>query len=350
MSTKRRLTLVALGATTALLLTACASGDATTSSSNASSDGGSVATGDQKIINVVKLSGGDWFNRMEVGNQEWAAANAGFTVTQTAGDDASEEKQIAILNDLLPQKPAALTVVPNSPESLEAVLKRAQDAGIVVITHEAAGIKNSSANIEAFDNTAYGAFQMDILAKCMGEEGQYAQMVGSLTVASHNLWADGALTQAGAEYSNISRVADPISSDENQDTAYQRAKELLATYPEIKGFLGAASTDIAGIGRAVQEAGRQGDTCVVGTSTPSTAGALLDDGAVDVITGWDPALAGEAMLSAAKIVLAGGQITDGMDLGVPGYESITQDPKISNNFFGSAWIEITSDNVGDYPF
>ncbi|WP_084075330.1 substrate-binding domain-containing protein [Demequina sp. NBRC 110052] len=344
MSTQRSVSLVATIVAGGLLLTACSGG-----SGDDVSDGGSDSS-EVQIVNVVKLSGGDWFNRMEVGNQEWAAANPGYVVTQTAGDDASEEKQIAIINDLLPQQPAALTVVPNSPESLENVLSRAQEAGIVVITHEAPGIENAVANIEAFDNAAYGGFQMDLLAQCMGEEGQYAHMVGSLTVASHNVWADGALAQAEAAYPGIERVTDAISSDEDQETAYQRARELLATYPDISGFIGAASTDIAGIGRAVQEAGMQDDICVVGTSTPSTAGALLEDGSVDVITGWDPALAGEAMLAASKIVLDGGEIVDGMDLGIPGYESITQDSAIPNNFFGAAWIQITSENVADYPF
>jgi simple sugar transport system substrate-binding protein len=241
-------------------------------------------------------------------------------------------------------------VVPNSPESLESVLKRAQEAGIVVITHEAPGIQNAVANIEAFDNKSYGGFQMDTLAACMGGSGEYVHMVGSLTVASHNVWAEGALEQAAAEYPDITRVTDPISSDEDQETAYQRTKELIATYPEIKGFIGAASTDIAGIGRAIQEAGLQDQTCVIGTSTPSTAGSLLEDGSVDVITGWDPALAGEAMLQAAKIVMDGGEIVDGLDLGVAGYESITQDPEIDNNFYGDAWIEIGLDNLEDYPF
>ncbi|WP_152188153.1 substrate-binding domain-containing protein [Georgenia satyanarayanai] len=333
----------AMTVSVALVLTACGStggGDDTASP---------AADGERRIVNVVKLAGGDWFNRMAVGNDEYASEH-GVTVTQTAGDDSSEEKQIAALNDLIPQRPAALTVVPNSPESLEAVLGRAQDAGIVVITHEAPGIENAEANIEAFVNADYGAHQMDLLAECMEGEGTYAHFVGSLTVASHNVWADGALAQAEAEYPGVTRVTDAISSEEDQEVAYQRTKELLATYPDIRGFVGAASTDVAGIGRAIEEAGREADTCVVGTSTPAIAGNQLETGSVDVITGWDPALAGQAMLAAAEIVLDGEELTEGTDLGVPGYESLRQDPEVANSFFGDAWIDITNDNKADYPF
>lgn len=340
---KSRFTAAAAVAVAAVTVLSACSGSGEGSSTNGGAD-------NQTVINIVKLSGGDWFNRMDVLDQEWVAENPGWTVAQRAGDDASEEKQIAIINDAIPQKPLALTVVPNSPQSVEAVLKRAQDAGIIVVTHEAPDIKNASANIEAFDNNAYGAFQMDKLADCMGGEGQYAHIVGSLTVASHNAWAKGALAEAEANYPGITRVADPISSDENEDTAYQRTKELLSTYPDIKGFLGSASTDIAGIGRAVAEAGRADSTCVIGTSTPSTAGELLKTGAVDVITGWDPGLAGQAMLEAVQILKDGGTLEDGMNLNVPGYEAMTKDPDQKHNFYGDAWIAITPDNMSDYPF
>lgn len=343
MKNARRSAVAALAISAALVLAGCGS------TGTSGEDSAGTDDGDRRIVNVVKLSGGDWFNRMAVGNEKYAGEHE-ITVTQTAGDDSSEEKQIAVINDLIPQKPAALTVVPNSPESLETVLGRAQDAGIVVITHEAPAIQNAEANIEAFVNEDYGAHQMDLLAECMDGEGTYAHFVGSLTVASHNVWADGALSQAEAEYPDITRVADPISSDEDQEVAYQRTKELLATYPDISGFVGAASTDVAGIGRAIEEAGREDDTCVVGTSTPAIVSAQLESGSVDVITGWDPALAGEAMLAAAEIVLDGGEITEGTDLGVPGYESLRQDPEVDNSFFGDAWIDITNDNKADYPF
>ncbi|MCL3862079.1 substrate-binding domain-containing protein [Actinotalea sp. K2] len=349
MNARRRAWLTATTAATALALTACGTADSGTTAPGANDDGGGSDSGDRTIVNVVKLAGGDWFNRMEVGNQEYAQEHS-IRVDQTAGDDASEEKQIAVLNDLIAQRPAALTVVPNSPESLEAVLKRARDTGIVVITHEAPGITNADANLEAFVNEDYGAHQMDLLAECLGNEGSYAHVVGSLSVASHNMWAAGALERAGEEYPDITRVADPISSEESQETAYNRTRELLATYPDIRGFLGSASTDVAGIGRALEEAGRQDDTCVVGTSTPAIAGNLLESGAVDVITAWDPALAGQAMLAAAELLLAGEELTDGTDLGIPGYESLGQDPDVPNSFFGNAWIDMTNENKDDYPF
>jgi simple sugar transport system substrate-binding protein len=337
----------AVGAATILvLLTSCGNG---VQSAGAGSTAGGKTGG--TIYNVVKLSGGGWFNRMEVGNKEWVQQHSGYKVVQTAGADSSPEKQIAVLSDLIPQKPVAFTVVPNDPKSLESVLKRVQDAGIIVVSQEAAGMKNTNADIEAFDGPTYGAHQMDLLAKCMGTGGgKYAQFVGALTVTSHMQWAQGALDQAKAKYPSITRIGDPISSDESQDKAYQRTKELLARYADIKGILGAASTDVAGAGRAIQEAGKAGQVCVIGTSLPSISGDLMKTGAVDEITFWDPGLAGQAMLNAAKMLADRGAIKTGADLSVEGYNKLTQDKDSPTTFYGSAWVDVTTANAGKYQF
>ena len=150
----------------------------------------------------------------------------------------------------------------------ERAAKQARDQGIVVVSHEAAGIENVDIDIEAFDNKAYGAEIMDNLGKCMGGEGQYVAIVGHLTAKTHMEWVQGALDEAKAKFPDIQRVEDPIESKEDENVAYQNAKELLAKYPNIKGFEGSAGTDVVGIARAVQEAGLQDKVCVMGTSHP----------------------------------------------------------------------------------
>ena len=208
---------------------------------------------------------------MEAGIKEYAQ-ETGVDATMTGADDASPEKQLKIIQDLIAQKPTAITVVPNSPESLEGVLKQAMDAGIVVVTHEASNQKNTNIDIEGFNNAAYGAHMMDNLSDCMGGSGKYAAFVGHLTAQSHMEWVNGAFEQAKAKYPGIERVSDPIEGLEDQNVAYQKTKELLAKYPDIKGFEGSAATDVVGIGRAIQEAGLQDKVCVDGHEHPVARG------------------------------------------------------------------------------
>lgn len=330
---------VATAAAAALVLAGCSGADS----------GGTTAAGDLRFVNVVKLTGVGWFDRMDEGIVAFAS-DSGIDATQTGADDASPEKQVRLVEDLIAQGVDAITVVPNSPESLEGVFQKARDAGIVVVTHEAASQKNTDADIEAFDNTAYGETIMDNLAECMGNEGEYAAFVGQVTAESHMQWVAGALAKAAADYPDVVRVEDPLESKEDADIAYEQTKELMKKYPNLKGIQGSSAVDVAGIGRAMEELGLEDSVCVMGTSIPSIAGKFLDSGAVDKIFFWDPALAGQAMLKIAEKLVNGEELSSGMDLGLDGYDSVQQSPDVPTTWYGSAWVIVDKDNAADYPF
>ncbi len=207
--------------------------------------------------------------------------------------DAAE--QVKIIEDLIAQKVDAICVVPFSPEALEPVLKKARDAGIVVISHEATNQQNIDDDIEAFVNEEYGAHMMDNLAKFMGGEGEWANFVGSLTSKSHNQWQDGAEARAKEKYPKMKLVSRRNEEYDDQNKAYQKTKELITAFPNLKGILGAASTTAPGAGLAVEEAGLQDKISVAGTSLVSSCGQYLKSGATKMIFFWDPADAGYVM-------------------------------------------------------
>ncbi len=187
---------------------------------------------------------------------------------------------------------------------------------------------------------------MQGLAECMGEEGEYTVFVGSLTSKTHNEWVDGAIAYQKENYPNMTLVGDKNETYDDQQQAYQKAQEILRTYPDIKGMQGSASTDVAGIGLAIEERGLEDDVCVFGLSLPSIAGQYMETGAVDGIYFWDPKLAGKAMNKLAVMLLNGEEVGDGMDLGIPGYEKLQQDGKV---LYGEASVKVTKENMADYP-
>lgn len=312
--------------------------------------GGETAAGeDGAYVVVVKATGIGWFDRMEVGVDEWAE-ETGLDARQEGPSEATNEGQVSIIQDLIAQSPTAISVVPNDLAGLESVLAQAREAGIIVITHEAVGIENADINIEGFENKAYGAQIMENLGECTDGAGEYVQFVGRLTNGSHSEWVAGAYEKQQADFPDMVRVEDPIESEENEEVAYNKAKELLAKYPDIKGFQGSAGTDVVGIARAVEEAGKTDSVCVMGTSIPSVAGDYLESGAIDKIFFWDPAMAGKAQLAVAKILAEGGTIEEGTDLGVPGYESLVKLDGADNAFAGNAGVAVDVTNAGEYDF
>ena len=306
----------------------------------------SVSAEDKSIATVVKIAGIQWFNRLEEGVAKYAEDH-GVNAFQVGPAQADPQQQAALIEDMIAQEVDALAVVPMSPEALEPVLKRAMEQGIVVITHEAASQQNVNYDIEAFVNEDFGANLMEQLATCMDGTGEYAVFVGSLTSQTHNQWVDGAIAHQEANYPDMTLVGDKNETFDDSQKAYQKAQEVLRAFPNVKGMQGSASTDVAGIGLAVEERGMEDQTCVFGTSLPSIASQYLDTGAVDGIGFWDPSLAGYAMNKVASMVMDGEEVTDGMDLGLEGYEAIKLDGKV---IYGQAWVNVDKGNMADYPF
>jgi len=302
------------------------------------------------IVTVVKITGINWFNRMEEGVKQFAK-ETGNNAYQTGPAQADAALQLKLIQDLIAKKPDAIAVVPFDPAVLEPALKQALERGIKVITHEADNQVNTLYDIEAFDNVAFGARLNERLAKCMGYSGKWTVFVGSLGSKTHNQWADGGIANA-KKYPGMQLVDAKQETADDAEKAYQKAKEILKKYPDIKGFQGSASTDVAGIGRAIEEAGLNDKVCVFGTSLPSIAGKYIETGAVDGIGFWDPKDAGIVMNKVAQMVLEGKKITDGMNLGVKGYEkvSVTKGPGQGFIIRGNAFVDVDKSNLKDYKF
>ena len=78
----------------------------------------------------------------------------------------------------------------------------------------------------------------------MGEEGEYVTMVGFLTSASQNEWADAAVARQREKYPEMTLIeVERVETEDSMEIAYEKAKELLKTYPNLKGFLGTSSYD-----------------------------------------------------------------------------------------------------------
>ncbi|MGD2049739.1 MAG: autoinducer 2 ABC transporter substrate-binding protein, partial [Chloroflexota bacterium] len=300
------------------------------------------------MATVVKLTGVGWFDRMEEGVADFQANHEGVTAFQQGPSQADAALQVQVLEDLVAQGVDSLCVIPFQPETVEPVLQRARDQGIVVVSHEASNQQNVDYDIEAFDNAAYGRHLMDHLAAMMNEEGEYVVFVGSLTSTTHNEWIDAAIAHQQENYPNMTLVGDKNESYDDAQTAYERMQELLVAYPNLKGMQGSSANDVVGAGQAVEEAGLNDEVAVVGTSLASMSGALLETGAVDLISFWDPALAGYACNQLALMKINGEEPAEGMDLGLEGYESITSaDGKV---WYGQAWVDVTAENLADWDF
>lgn len=355
---KKLLSVFLVAAMTATMLTGCGSKESTSTDASATTtettdeaaETTDKASSDYTIAVVVKGNTNGWFVRMEEGIKKFAE-ETGINAYMTGPSETDSAQQIQVLQDVVSQNPDAICVVPIDPAACETVLAEARDKGIKVICHEGSSVENCDYDVEAFDNAGYGAFIMDCLAELMGEEGEYITMVGYLTSASHNEWADGAVAEAEKNYPNMTLAKEKrLESENSAETAYEVAKQYLKTNPNIKGFTGSSSDDAPGIARAIDELGLKDKVFVVGTGMPNECRELLKAGSLQTITLWDPADAGYAMCELARMALDGEEIGNGTDLGLDGYSNLTVDESNPKILMGDASIAITADNIDEYNF
>lgn len=303
-----------------------------------------------EIVMVVKLEGIAWFDNMRVGIERFNSEFADVNCYQVGADTADPAVQVALVDDLIAKGVDAILVVPNDPEALVPVFKKANDAGILTFTHEASNQRQVSYDVEAFDNLAYGRHMLDVMATWMGEDGLWQPFVGHLTSTTHNQWVDGEVLQAEQLYPNLSMATDRVEDQENQQIALERSLELIKAYPSLKAIMGSAMTTVPGAAAAIEEKGLIGKVAAFGTCLPSVAGDYIESGAAKSIHFWVPADAGYVTAMAAYKALKGETITNGTDMGAPGYNNVTVRKNESGVpvIYGQAWVDVNEDNLDEW--
>jgi len=341
MKSKRSwLFVVALAVLAALLVSSCGGAAPEQAAEPAAEEGGEP----YEIAVVVKITGIPWFNRMEEGVNQ-AAEELGVNAYQVGPADADPAQQVKMVEDLISKGVDAIAVVPNDAKSLEPVLEKAKEAGIVVLTHESPDQVGNDYDLELIDNVKFGQHHWDKLVENMGDTGQFAIYVGSLTVPLHNLWADEGLKYAAEKYPGLELVTERIPCGEDQELAKQRTLELIKAYPDLKGIVGFGSLGPPGAAQALKEKGLENDIAVVGTVIPGHAAPYLKDGSMDHGILWDPKDAGFGLVWMAQQMLDGKEIESGME--IPGMGPIELDGNVAKV---DAMIDITADNAESFGF
>ncbi len=280
-----------------------------------------------EVVTVVKIAGIPWFNAVEAGILR-GGEEFGLNASMVGPNTVDPAQQVRLVEDLIARNVDAIGLIPLDVAVMEPVLQRAEAAGIPIITHEAPEQETKTWNIELIDSVIFGEVQMERLAQAMGGEGEYVVYVGTLTTPLHNVWADAAIAYQEANYPNMTLVTDRFPGADEVDTAYRTTLDVLTAYPDVKGVIAFGSNGPIGAGNAVRERNMQDQVSIVGTCLPSPGRALIMDGIIDECYLWNPIDAGYAMMAVARVVLDGGEITDGMDL--PGVGPVSVDAETRN--------------------
>lgn len=189
------------------------------------------------IALVMKTLTNPFFVDMEKGARQ---AEKDFNiklVVQTGAQETSIEQQIQIVEELIAQKVDAIVIAPGSSTDLVQVLKKAQDAGIVIVNidnrldrdqSQKQGLQGVPFISVKNDDAAYQSVQYMI--SLWKGNGQAIVLEGIRDAENAQLRKEGAM-KAFDENAQITVVASE-SANWKIDEAYEVSKQLLGEYPD----------------------------------------------------------------------------------------------------------------------
>ncbi len=279
-----------------------------------------------EIAVVVKIEGIPWFARMEEGIRR-AADEFGVNAYMMGPADAEAAPQVEIIEDLIERGVDAIAVVPNDPLAMEPVVRRAREAGIIVLTHENPFEDQMvDWNFETIDSDAYGRAPIEAFVEYLQETGEIdrydednpagiVHLVGSLEVPLHNYWADVATEYMESEYPFIRVITDRLPTAESVEDSRDAVLDLHRTYGDrLRAVIGWGSLGPIGGAQAVEELGIADELWIGGSALPGTVASYLDRGSVKYAQLWDPADAGYGLVYIALQMIEGEEIVEGMDI------------------------------------
>jgi len=282
----------------------------------------SSAAETKTMVTVVKEAGVPWFNILNQGLTE-GGKKFNLTTSMTGPAQPDPAQQVKLIEDLIAKKVDVIGLVPLDTKVTAQVVQRAKDAGITVICQEGPNQAGKTWDVELMSAQAYGEAQMKSLAREMGEEGEYAVLVGTLTTTGHNQWADAAIAYQKAHYPKMKMVADRFPGADLIDESERVTQDILKAYPNLKGIVSMGSNGPIGAGNVLKKRNLYKKIALVGTIIPSQAKPHVMAGVIREGFLWSPKDAGFAMTAIARMSLDGVKFQNGME--IPGLGKATID-------------------------
>jgi len=303
--------------------------------------------GKVRIAMMPKLVGIDYFNACEVGAKK-AATELGVELIYTGPTEPSAEKQNEFLKRWIREEVDAICVAPNDPNSVKKWIADAKEAGITVLTWDTDASESArDLMVNQVDDKVLGETLMDELARQVGEDGEWANVLASRDAANLNAWRVYAEARAKAKYPKMTLV-DTRLSQENEKKAQEVVAAMLNARPNLKGIIAYDSNSVPGAAKAIQQLGLVGKIKLVGNSTPARMKPFLKAGVLECFFLWDPRELGYLTVHCAKRLIdgqklePGDQISDSLKLTFS-----DRDPKM---VILSDPIRFTAENIDQFNF
>ncbi len=278
---------------------------------------------DVTITLVPGLTTDAFYITMNRGAQ--AAAEAlGITVDFQGAEEFDPVLQTPVLDAVIARGPDAILIAPTDTTQMIEPLRRANEAGITVITvdtfiddgkyQDGAGDGDFPLSYVASDNVGGGRMAARFMAEAIGGEGQVYVSNVRPGISTTDQREEGFKAEMAENFPNV-EVLDTQFNENDASLAASQFNAVLARNPDINGVFGANLFSALGAGNGVEGAGKAGDVTVIAFDAPQSIVDNISSGLVDAAIAQHPAEIGYFGVMAAYAALTGQSIPTSIGTG-----------------------------------
>ena len=282
---------------------------------------GSASTAEKKDLKfvIVPKVVHPWFDEVNKGAQEQAKLleeqlGVKVTVEYIAPTAADVTEQNSILEKAAATRPDGIAVDPLDPVGNQQVIDEIRDRGIEVVVFDSTAPEGSGITEIGNDFYEQGVVAAERLAEILDFKGEVAIMQGFPTAPNHQARYQ-AQVDTLKQYPDIKVIDGGISNDDIQ-TAQQQAAAILASNPNLSGYLMSDASGPIGIPAAIKEAGKEGKVLAVGMDSLKPIAEEVKGGTLDSSSASVPKMQGSMSILMLWQASLGVDIPQTIDTGI----------------------------------
>lgn len=249
---------------------------------------------------------------------ETACKEIGAEPLYKGPEQATPEKQIEIINQLVAQKVSLIAIAANDSNALQPALKTAMDKGIKVLSLDSAVNKDSRmVHIQQADPEKIGRGLIQAAYEMINGSGGIAILSATAQATNQNLWIDWMkkeLEQNADKYKNTPLVK--IAYGDDDPTKSTNETTALLADSNIKVIIAPTTVGMLAAGKVLQD--KKSPVKLTGLGLPSEMAPFIEDAVCPWMYLWNPvdigylaAFSGEALVKGTITGKEGDKLTSG---------------------------------------
>jgi rhamnose transport system substrate-binding protein len=258
------------------------------------------------IIDVPKIIGVPYFTAATKGMAE-AAAELGNVSAKTDGPtQAIIDQQITFIDNYITSGVDGILYSALDAVAIAPVLKKALDAGILVVGYDGASTNDSRQwFVSQAEYNGVARALVEQMVGEIGEDGAFAILTNHFNSPGQGRWIAEMEAYAAKCHPNLKYLESVAGQDDNTMSATLTTQLMTKYGDEMKGVFGMTSTAYPAAAEAVTQAGKCGQVALVGLATPNPMKPYVKSGCVKAVVLWNPVDLGYAAVQVMRGVADG---------------------------------------------